>query len=255
MSAPIALQLYTLREALAKDFVGGIKKVADIGYVGVETAGFPGTTPQAARKLFDDLGLVVCSAHTQLPVGDKKNEILDTVAVLGCQRIICAALRAETHYQSLAQIEKTCDLVNEAGQNAAERGLSLGMHNHWWEFEQVEGRYRYQALLECLDPAVFFEIDTYWVKAAGLDPVAAVKEMGKRAPLLHIKDGPGVRGQPQVAVGEGVIDVPAVIRAGEGSTEWLIVELDECATDMLEAVEKSYRYLVGQGLARGNKKV
>lgn len=255
MSAPIALQLYTLRESLAKDFAGGIKKVAEMGYVGVETAGFPGTTAQAAKKLFDDLGLVACSAHTQLPVGDKKNEILDTAEILGCKRVICAALRPETYYQSLAQMQKTCELVNEAGQNAAGRGLSLGMHNHWWEFEQVEGRYCYQVLMECLDPAIFFEIDTYWVKAAGLDPVAVVKEIGKRAPLLHIKDGPGVRGQPQVAVGQGIMDMPAVIKAGENSTEWLIVELDECATDMLEAVEKSYQYLAGKGLARGNKKV
>jgi sugar phosphate isomerase/epimerase len=252
MAAPTALQLYTLREALGKDFSGVIKQVAEIGYVGVETAGFPGTTPQAAKKLFDDLGLVVCSAHAQLPIGDKKNEVLDAVEALGCKRVVCAALRPETHYQSLAQIEKTCELVNEANQNVVERGLSLGMHNHWWEFEQVEGRYRYQALLECLDPAVFFQIDTYWVKAAGLDPVAAIKEMGQRAPLLHIKDGPGVRGEPQVAVGQGVMDVPAIIKAGEGTTEWLIVELDQCATDMLEAVRQSYQYLVGQGLARGN---
>jgi hypothetical protein len=55
------------------------------------------------------------------------------------------------------------------------------------------------------------------------------------------------------AVGEGVMDFPGIIQAGEGSTEWLIVELDRCATDMMEAVEKSYKYLVGKGLARGNR--
>ena len=55
------------------------------------------------------------------------------------------------------------------------------------------------------------------------------------------------------AVGEGKMDVPAIVAAGEGSTEWLIVELDRCATDMMEAVEKSYTYLVGKGLARGNR--
>lgn len=253
MSAPIALQLYTVREALAKDFSGVVKKLAEMGYVGVETAGFPGTTPQAARKLFDDLGLVVSSAHTRLPVGDQKNEILEMVAALGCKRIVCAALPRDS-YESLEKLKSACDLVNEAAANAAQQGYTLGMHNHWWEFEQVEGRYRYEVMLERLSPEVFFQLDTYWTKVAGFDPVEVIQSMGTRIPLLHIKDGPGVRGQPQVAAGEGVMDIPAIVKAGEGSTEWLIVELDECATNMLEAVEKSYSYLVGQGLARGNKK-
>jgi sugar phosphate isomerase/epimerase len=255
MSAPVALQLYTVREALANDFAGVIKKVAAMGYVGVETAGFPGTTPAEAKKLFNSLGLVVCGVHSRLPAGDDKNEILDLAETLGCDRLICAALRPEGHYETVDQIKHTCELVNQAAEAVAERGLTLGMHNHWWEFEPVDDRLRYQVLLDCLDPAVFFEIDTYWVKAAGVDPVAVVKALADRAPLLHIKDGPAVRGQPMTAAGEGVMDIPAVIKAGEAATEWLIVELDQCATDMLEAVEKSYRYLVGHGLARGNKAV
>jgi hypothetical protein len=56
-----------------------------------------------------------------------------------------------------------------------------------------------------------------------------------------------------VAAGDGALDYPAIIKAGEGHIEWLIVEFDRCATDVLAAVEKSYRYLVGKGLARGRK--
>jgi hypothetical protein len=92
MSAPIALQLYTVRDALAHDFVSVVKKVANIGYAGVETAAFPGTTPREARKLFDDLGLTVSSAHSSLPVGERKNEVLDLMAELGCKRLVSAAL-------------------------------------------------------------------------------------------------------------------------------------------------------------------
>jgi sugar phosphate isomerase/epimerase len=82
MPAPIALQLYTLREAAGADYEGTIRKVADIGFVGVEPAGFPGTTVEAGKKLFDELGLEVCSAHLPLPIGDKKNESLETAAEL-----------------------------------------------------------------------------------------------------------------------------------------------------------------------------
>jgi len=245
MTIPIAVQLYTLREALAQDFAGVIKQVAGIGYAGVETAGFPGTTPVAASRLFRDLGLAVTSAHTPLPLGDQKNEVLDTAAALGCRRIICAYLSPD-QYQTLDQIKRTCDLLNEANAVAVAHGLSLGIHNHWWEFEPVEGQYPYQVWLERLDPAIFFEIDTYWVKTAGLDPVPVIKEFGRRAPLLHIKDGPAIKGEPMTAVGDGTLDLPGILQAATEYSEWLIVELDQCATDMLEAVAKSYHYLAAQ---------
>ncbi|MEE8390673.1 MAG: sugar phosphate isomerase/epimerase [Anaerolineae bacterium] len=251
MTVPIALQLYSVREAMAQDFVGVVKKVADIGYVGVEPAlGTLGTTPAKAAKLFQELGFEVPSAHVPLPTGDDENKVLDAMATFDCKRIISG--KGPDSFKTPDLIKQTCDLFNEAQAVAAENGMVFGIHNHWWEFQQVEGRYIYQVMLEHLDPAIFFQIDTYWVQAAGPDPAQVVKELGPRAPLLHIKDGPAVRDEPQVAVGDGVLDFPSIVQAAGDAAEWLIVELDHCATDMLEAVEKSYQYLVGEGLARGN---
>ncbi|MCB0153938.1 MAG: sugar phosphate isomerase/epimerase [Anaerolineae bacterium] len=247
---PIALQLYSIRETLAQDFEAGIRKVAAMGYAGVETAGFAGTTAAAASQLFAELGLRVCSAHAPLPVGDDKNKVLDDLAALGCHRLISAYLPPE-QYQTLDGVKQACDRFNEANAVAVENGLSFGVHNHWWEFQPVAGHYPYHLWLERLDPAIFFEIDTYWVKTAGLDPLAVVGEFGERAPLLHIKDGPATTDEPMLAVGSGVMDIPGVVRAGSGHTEWLIVELDRCATDMLAAVEQSYHYLVQEGLGHG----
>ncbi len=252
MTIPIALQLYTVREALAQDFAGVMKKVVGIGYVGVEPIfDLPGTTTTEAAKLFQKLGLEVPSAHTPLPVGEDTNRVLDFMAALGCQRIVSG--KGPDSFETMNLIEQTCDLFNQAHAVAAENGLKFGIHNHWWEFLQVEGRYVYQVMLEHLDPGVFFELDTYWIETAGLDPAKVVKELGPCAPLLHLKDGPAVKGEPHVAVGDGVLDFPAIVQAAEGTAEWLIVELDHCATDMLEAVERSYQYLVEGGLARGNK--
>ena len=254
MPAPIALQLYTVRDALARDFAAVIGKIAAIGYVGVETAGFPGTTPQQAAALFRELGLAVPSAHTALPLGDQKNLVLDTMGELGCKRIVAPSPPEEANkYQTLDHIRLACDLFNEANAVALANGLTFGIHNHWREFEQVDGRYVYQVLLEHLEPEVFFQIDTYWVKTAGVNPAKVVRELGARTPLLHIKDGPCVKDEPQVAVGDGAMDVPAIVQAAGDATEWMIVELDQCATDMLETVEKSYHYLVGEGLARGRQ--
>lgn len=250
MPAPIAIQLYTVRDALAKDFAGGISKIADIGYVGVEPADFPGTTPQEASKLFQALGLAVPSAHTPLPLGEQQDEVLEAMAALGCKRIISG--KEARDFATIDRIKRTCELFNEASAVATANGLTFGIHNHWWEFQRVEGRYVYEVLLECLDPDVFFEIDTYWVKTAGCDPAEVVRMLGRRAPLLHIKDGPCVQGAPHVAVGDGIMDFPSIVEAGAGSTAWMIVELDSCATDMMGAVERSYRYLVGNGLAGGH---
>jgi len=109
----------------------------------------------------------------------------------------------------------------------------------------------YQIMLELLDPDIFFEIDTYWVQTAGVDPAQVVRELGPRVPILHIKDGPCVKSEPMTAVGDGVMDFAEIVQAGGGITEWLIVELDRCATDMMVAVEKSLKYLVEQGLGSG----
>lgn len=251
-AAEAALQLYTVREALADDFDGVVRRIADIGYAGVEPAlGLLGVTPAEAGKLFKKLGVQVPSAHTPLPIGTEEDVVLEAVEALDCRRIVSG--KGPESFQTLDQIRSTCDLFNQAHAIAQANGLSFGIHNHWWEFEEVEGRYPYRVLLEHLDPGIFFEIDTYWVRTAGLDPAEVVKEFGGRASLLHIKDGPAVKGAPHVAVGQGVLDVPGIVRASEGRAEWLIVELDECATDMMEAVEKSYRYLVEGGLARGRE--
>jgi len=253
MALPIALQLYTLREAMASDFVGVIHKVAELGYAGVEVAGviYDHTTPKAAAQLFKDLGLTVAGAHESLPLGGDKNAVLDRMATLDTTRLICP-WRPPEQFKSADSIKAVCDELNTADEVARQNELTLLYHNHWFEYELVGGRPANQIMLEYLSPTVQLEIDTYWVQVGGQNPAQVVKDLGLRAPLLHIKDGPADnRENPMTAVGEGVMDWEAIIGAGQGATEWLIVELDRCATDMLEAVRKSYVYLTGKGFARG----
>jgi sugar phosphate isomerase/epimerase len=250
MALPIALQLYTVREELAKDFVGVMKRVADIGYAGVELIpNIPGTTLPEAVKLIKELGLEVPSAHAPLPIGEDKNRVLDYMAAFGCKRMFPSTNR--TKFTTFDGIKEVCDQFNEGYAVAVANGITLGVHNHYWEFQQVDGQSAFQVMLEHLDPGIAFQIDTYWVQTAGIDVVQVIKKLGRRAPSLHIKDGPAVTNEPQVAVGDGVMDFPSIIAAAKGTAEWLVIELDFCATDMLEAVEKSYRYLIGAGLAHG----
>jgi sugar phosphate isomerase/epimerase len=253
MTIPVALQLYTVRDALAQNFERTVRRVAEIGYAGVEPAGFPGTTPREAAQLFQSLGLKVPSAHLPLPLGEEQGEVLNTAFTLGCARIV-SSYAPPKEMDTLDGIKRVCERFNQASQVAVEQGLSFGIHNHWWEFEMVEDKPMYKTMLEELDRAIFWEIDTYWVKTAGLDPAEVLREFGERAPLLHIKDGPAVRDEPMVAVGQGALDFHKILEASAGNAEWLIVELDRCATDMMEAVEQSYHYLVEEGLGHGRER-
>ncbi len=252
MALPLAVQLYTLRDDMATDFEGTIRKVADIGYAGVETAGMFGAGVKEAAALFSDLGLKVAGAHSPLPLGDKKNEVLDTMGTLGCKKVICPWMDP-SRFASADAIKAACDDLNAASEVAQANGLTLLYHNHWFEYETVEGKPAYKYMLEYLSPSVGLEIDTYWVKVGGCDPAAVIEEIGGRAPLLHIKDGPAVnREDPMVAAGDGAMDWDGIFAAAAGSAaEWAIVELDRSATDMLQAVSRSYAYLTGKGFAHG----
>ncbi|MFZ6030961.1 MAG: sugar phosphate isomerase/epimerase family protein [Chloroflexota bacterium] len=251
MASPVALQLYTVRDAIARQgYEAIVRQVAEIGYAGVETAGFPGTTPQDAGKLFEQLGLAVSSIHKfPIPGEADLQEVVDTLGALCCQRLVTGA--GPNDYKSRETVRTTCEKINAAAALLAPYRVSVGVHNHWWEYLEVGEKYVYEWMLEWLSPDIFFEVDTYWVKTAGVDPAAVLARLGKRAPLLHIKDGPAQQKVPQLAVGEGLLDFPAIVDAGHGNTEWMIVELDSCATDMLAAVRKSYAFLIAHGLARG----
>jgi sugar phosphate isomerase/epimerase len=146
------------------------------------------------------------------------------------------------------------DQFNEAAQVAKEYGHRISVHNHWFEFEPVNGKPAYQILLQYLSSDVLFEIDLYWVKTAGRDPAQVLAELGPRVPLVHVKDGPADKVESaMVAVGQGSLDFPAIFRAGAPYSEVHIVELDRCDTDMLTAVAESYQYLTSNGYSTGKK--
>lgn len=261
----IALQLYTLRNEIQKDIAGTLKKLADIGFTTVETAFWPErVSVQQASKFLRDAGLTVSSAHIELPIGDKKNVFLETAEALGCKKMIWHGWPEDKRYSSLEGTKELIAVYNEAGHFAKSNGLQFGLHNHWWEYRNKIGdRYVYELLLESVEPDIFFEIDTYWVKVAGHDPATIVKKFGKRAPFLHIKDGPAKwndslpqdNPDPMTAIGKGSQNFPAIAKAANGNTEWMVVEMDVTATDVFEAINDSYYYLVKNGLAKGKKPV
>jgi sugar phosphate isomerase/epimerase len=253
--APLGFQLYTVRKQIEKDLEGTIRRVADMGYLGVETYALPpNITLSEAAKVFRKAGLKVFGMHTELPVGDQRDNILRMAEAYTCDHVIYPGWPQGEKYKSLEATKRTAGIYDEAAAYLKTQGLRFGLHNHWWEFEKVDGIYPFYYLLKHLSSDVFFEIDTYWAKTGGQNPTKVVSDFGKRSPFLHIKDGPAIKGEKayeQVPAGAGAMDFPSIVRAGGQNTQWMIVEFDEYAGDIFQGMQQSYTYLSSHGLGRG----
>ncbi|HPD15965.1 MAG TPA: sugar phosphate isomerase/epimerase [Planctomycetota bacterium] len=256
MALPLGLQLYSLREAAAKDFPGVLAKVADMGYAGVEYAGLHNMKAADVAKIVADLGLIAVSAHMPCPDKNNLNQVVDDAKALGIGYIVTGGWidqfkDAEAIKAFAAKVEAGAELV-------APYGLKVGIHNHWCEFDHlVEGKLPH-ALFMSLTKKAFAQLDIYWTKFGGTDPEKYLPMLKGRVPLLHVKDGTlekdkdGRPCTPHTAVGAGKVNIPAAVKAAEkAGTKWLLVELDNCATDMEAAVRQSAEYLINEGLAEG----
>ena len=250
---PIAVQLYSLREAAATDLPGVLERVARAGFLGVEYASLHDHAPEDVRRWTSDLGLTGVAIHRRLPPGPDTERVLDEAAALGVDTVVVPWSEPE-RFSSGASIAALADELSGAQEQAAARGIRIGYHNH--EFEpaiRIGARTALDELFELAGPEVLAEIDIYWATVGGEDPAALIGRLGPRVRLLHVKDGPADAAQrdaPQVALGDGRVDIAGALAAGRHVT-WHIVELDACATDMFEAVGASLRWLVGRGLSRG----
>lgn len=255
---PIAVQLYSLRGMMQagyekEDFIQVLKWVADVGYKGVEPAGFWGLTPRELKSITDDLGLEICSSHSPwFRMPEQAQEIIDTASELGLKTACCGF--GSDDFKNLDSIKRTAEKVNQLQELAEKGGLTLFQHNHAWEFAKVDGRYAYDIYAE-LCPKIKFELDVYWSANHGAnDPVEMVKRFRNRCILMHVKDGTFRPEIQMLPLGTGKMNIPATVGAADPAlNKWVIVELDNCVMDMCYAIKMSYRYMVANGVCAGNK--
>lgn len=241
----IALQLYTVRAAAAEDFVGTLKRVAEIGYPAVEFAGFGGLAAADLRDRLDEFGLKAPSAHVQF-------DTLMTDAVAACADLETLGTEyavvpfiGHEHRASLDAAKRFAESLNAIGDVVTSSGLKFGYHNHDFEFRPIPdagGTTMWDVLLAETDPdLVLFELDIYWVNYGGGDPLAIVQANPDRYPLLHFKDmvgeGDARRDAP---VGEGTVDFAPILAASGDAAQWFIAEQDT-PDDPFADVEHSLR--------------
>ncbi len=126
--APIALQMWSLNDQAEQDLLGTLNKVADIGYVAIESYDLYDNSPTVVRKRLDSLGLGLCSSHAPFPSGEDAKSILNTYAELGARTLVWSLEPEE--FDSRDAILRGADRINEAVVNAAAYGMRIGYHNH-----------------------------------------------------------------------------------------------------------------------------
>ncbi|MFD0712361.1 sugar phosphate isomerase/epimerase family protein [Paenibacillus sp. GCM10027626] len=251
----IGLQLYTLRDELANDFTGTIRKVAALGYEGVEFAGYGGLSVEEMKSLLAETGLKVIGSHVgmQQLKADLQGEI-DYLKAIGGQYMICPWIHPNER-GTTADWEGHIAFLQEAGEKVRASGLQFGYHNHDFEFHlQLNGEYVFDAIYSATTPEQLqVELDVCWVKFAGEDPLAYIGKYAGRLPLLHLKDfRKGEQGEMiTLELGQGEVPLAQVLQAAsDAGVEWMIVEQDNCQNPPLQSVENSLNWVKHNYLSR-----
>ena len=241
---PIALQLYSVREDCGMDLPGTLKAVADMGYEGVEFAGYHDRSAEELRQMCDDLKLSIVGTHTRIDtlLGDELEATAAYNKILGHNYLIVPVLGDE--YRATPQAwRETAATFSEIAAKAQAVDARVGYHNHRIEFEALEGEIPWDIFCGGTDDSVITQLDVGHCMRGGGDPVAALHKYPGRAQLVHVKEY-----DPEdetTVVGEGVVPWEKVFEACEsvGGTEWYIVEHERYAAPPLECVDACLKNL------------
>ncbi|MGW3963543.1 sugar phosphate isomerase/epimerase family protein [Amycolatopsis sp. NPDC005003] len=246
MSVP-SVQLYSVRDAFAADPADTLRRLAAIGFTQVEPYGVLENV-EALRSGLPANGLTAPTAHAQL-LGADQHAVFAAAAELGIGLVIDPFVPPE-RWQDAADIAATAEGLNAAAKLAAEHGIAVGYHNHWWELEsRIDGRSALEVFAGQLDPAVALEVDAYWATAGGEDAPALLRRLGDRVQAVHVKDGGlATDATGQVPAGQGRVPVAEVLAAAPDALR--VVEFDAYsgpAGDLFEAIAASHAFLTGAG--------
>lgn len=243
----LALQLYTVRDETARDFAGTLRRVAALGYPAVEFAGYGDLSAQQMRELLAETGLQALSSHIPLDQLEQHFEQeLDFCTAIGCSYIVLPWLAPELRDKD--GLARVADILNRKGSECKTRGITLGYHNHNFEFAAVsenDSTFLLDYLLANTDPAaVSLELDTYWAAYAGVDPVSYLQRYQGRVPLVHLKDMLPEPDRSFTEVGAGTLPINAIVEAARASgAQGYIVENDQPRIPSLESAERSLQFL------------
>ena len=192
------IQLYSVREQMAQDFEGTLAAVREAGFAEVESAALPKKSATEIRSALDKAGLKCVSSHRSfVDVTRDLDATTEFEKTIGVSYIICPGPGRKSPYVpgtkpaplTIDDWKYNAEEFNKTGEKLKEQGITFGYHNHWLEFEPVDGTVPYEELLRICDPdKMTFEMDCGWVIVAGQSPVALMKKHPFRFSMFHVKD-------------------------------------------------------------------
>lgn len=245
----ISLQFYTIRDAFSADPMGTLERVAQIGYPGIEIGGYGNQNLDQLTAKIEELGLVVTGAHVGIDaLQDDFGGVAKENHALGNTNIIIPW--SDTKYRgSLETLQQTGAMLEGLAQKALDEGFTLSYHNHDFELsEQYDGKTALEIIFEAAPQYLQSELDVYWIKKGGCDPVEFINKFANRLALLHVKDM--MPDESFGAVGEGILDWPAIFAAAaQTGVMHYVVEQDVCPGDPFDSIATSLANLKKMGVA------
>lgn len=246
----IAAQLYTVRAftQTKDDFADAVKKVAAIGYSGVQLSAHGADIPaEFIAEACKASGLAICSTHTPPPqILNETDKVIAEHKLFGTDQI-GIGMMPEEYRADLAGVKKFISDFLPAALKIKEAGMRFAYHNHEFEFGKFDGKMVIDYLMEGFQSAdMQIILDTFWVQAAGCDPVIWIKKVSGKVPKIHYKDYT-VHGRDRrfAEIGAGNLNWPAIIDASKSAgVEWVIVEQDDSyGRDPYDSLKESYNFL------------
>ena len=245
---PIALQLYSVREECAKDLPGTLGAVAEMGYEGVEFAGYHGRSAGELRRLCDERGLKIVGTHIGLDtlLGDELEKSVEFNRILGNKYLIVPGLPEERRSSRAAWLE-TARIFDQIAERLAPHGMQTGYHNHHIEFVEMEGELPWDTFFGNTRQEVVMQLDTGNMYHGGAEPVRFLEKYPGRARLVHLKEYSSANDKALIGKGEVQWEKVFEICESTGGTEWYIVEQESYAYPPMECVDRCLQNLRKMG--------
>jgi sugar phosphate isomerase/epimerase len=241
----ISLQLYTVREATARDMPGALREISEMGYPAVEFAGYGNLTPQDLKPILDDLGLRTSGAHIPIDSWERDPEtVLADMQTLDCAHAVLPSAPPERR-EDEASVARLAEDLNRWGELCKGEDVAFSYHNHDFEFAPLGATTMWDVLVRETDPElVGLELDLYWIKYAGTDPETVLRDVSARVPLVHLKDMVPDAQLSDLPVGEGTLPWTTLLETADtAGVEWYIAEQDN-PRDALEDAKTSLQHLL-----------
>ncbi|MGI8634228.1 MAG: sugar phosphate isomerase/epimerase family protein [Segetibacter sp.] len=223
LAQEIGLQLYSLRNEFKKDVPGTLAKIKEWKIKQIEGGGSYGLPIEEYKKLLKQNNLEMSSVGAGFEELEKNpQKVVDNAKAFGAKYVMCAWVPHKEGNFKMEEINKAIDVFNAAGKVLYENGIKLCYHPHGYEFRPYENGTMFDYMVSKTDPRyVNFEMDVFWVKHPGQDPVALLKKYPTRFLMLHLKDRePGTPGnqdgrapdESNVVLGKGDVGIEAVMK-------------------------------------------